>query len=84
MTFASLSLQFKVTFTDFVLEGHMSNCFDKLQIYNGGYFISSYRSVFCGQTLPPPITSQQNTMQIVFTSDFADPWKGFRLEYEPV
>ncbi|XP_018416719.1 PREDICTED: embryonic protein UVS.2-like [Nanorana parkeri] len=81
----STTSKVKITFTHFDVEGSMSSicAFDKLQVYNGQGLLSSYKSEFCGKTLPPSITSKQNTMQIVFSSDHSASWTGFRLVYAP-
>ncbi|XP_075175906.1 astacin-like metalloendopeptidase [Anomaloglossus baeobatrachus] len=78
--------RFKITFTDFILEGDEVNCpFDRLRIYNGRDLDIMYRlRDFCGQNIPPPITSYTNTMQIVFTSDQSVEKRGFSLVYQAV
>ncbi|XP_077306324.1 tolloid-like protein 1 [Lithobates pipiens] len=76
--------QLKITFTDFDVDGDMNKgCADNLLIYKGKYAFAAYMNLFCGQTLPPSITFQENAMQIIFTSNSAVSRKGFRLVYGP-
>ncbi|KAM9305449.1 embryonic protein UVS.2-like [Gastrophryne carolinensis] len=77
--------KFKITFTSLDIENTTGGCrFDKLKIYNGRDLAILYKSPdICGQTLPSPIKSYVNTMQIIFTSDSRIERAGFRLVYEP-
>ena len=71
----------KLTFTDFDVEFHHSCSYDWVQIQDtdGSLLGDGPSKKFCGNTLPPTITSSGNKMTVIFHSDLDVTTKGFQV-----
>lgn len=72
--------QYRITlnFTHFDLEGNNQNCeYDSVKITSGTGPESVVNGMYCGSTLPMPITSESNTLTIEFNSDNSVQKTGF-------
>ncbi|KAL3876182.1 hypothetical protein ACJMK2_034053 [Sinanodonta woodiana] len=67
-----------LNFTHFDLEGNNQDCeYDSVRITSGTSPDTAVNGVFCGSTLPMPITSEGNTLRIEFNSDNSVQKTGF-------
>lgn len=76
--------QYRITlnFTHFDLEGNNQNCeYDSVRIISGTSPDSVVNGVYCGSTLPMPITSEANTLRIEFNSDNSVQKTGFNAKF---
>ncbi|WAQ95864.1 TLL1-like protein [Mya arenaria] len=72
--------QYRITlnFTHFDLEGNNQNCeYDSVRITSGTGPQSVVNGMYCGSTLPMPITSESNTLTLEFNSDNSVQKTGF-------
>ncbi|XP_021357124.1 cubilin-like [Mizuhopecten yessoensis] len=76
-------LVIRLTFATFTLEGSGSSCyFDYVDIYDNSSAVESSRlGRYCGQTIPPSMTSTDNVMTITFRSDSSVAHEGFTASY---
>ncbi|GAB1598696.1 tolloid-like protein 2 [Argonauta hians] len=69
-----------LNFSYFDLEGNNQDCeYDSLKVSDGAS--SKAIGVFCGSTLPMPITSSENSLRIEFTSDNSVQKTGFNATF---
>ncbi|OQV15507.1 Tolloid-like protein 2 [Hypsibius exemplaris] len=76
--------QYRITlnFTHFDLEGNNQDCeYDSVTVSSSGdnFTTEDWRrlGIYCGQTLPAPITSETNVLRVVFQSDNSVQKSGF-------
>lgn len=72
--------QYRITlnFSHFDIEGNNQNCeYDSVKVISGTGPEKEASNVFCGSTLPLPITSESNTLTIEFNSDNSVQKSGF-------
>ncbi|XP_033761795.1 cubilin-like [Pecten maximus] len=79
----SAGLVIRLTFQTFILEGHGSSCyFDYVDVYdNSSAVLSSRLGRYCGNTIPPSMTSTGNVMTVTFTADSSIAYEGFTASY---
>ncbi|MEE6499024.1 hypothetical protein FKM82_003291 [Ascaphus truei] len=81
---APMGYKIKMTFTNFQLE-FASSCsvnYDYLVVYDGSSITAPKLGTFCSQTeIPPPVTSTENSMLLMFHSDVWVTQEGFRAIY---
>lgn len=70
-----------IMFQSFNVENSENCRWDKVSIYEEGPTESTNLGVFCGDSLPPTITSSQK-LHIQFTSDTIVENQGFKLLYK--
>ena len=75
----------KITFLQFRLE-YAENCgYDSVRIYDG-YFLNATQLGptfgYCGNSVPPTLTSTGNVVLIVFASDKSITYQGFQITYK--
>lgn len=56
--------------------------YDNVAIYDGHSTNGTLLARFCGNKIPPPITSITNKMLMVFRSDAYGEFSGFRATYK--
>lgn len=77
--------QIELDFVNFELEeGSGQQCFDFLEIRDGGYETSPLLGYYCGSVLPPKIISQSNKLWLRFKSDRVDTRRGFFVYWDAV
>ncbi|XP_061178089.1 cubilin-like [Saccostrea echinata] len=69
------------SFSHFQVETHTSCAYDHLQIRDGNSPTSNLIGTYCGNNIPPSITSTGEHLWLNFISDFSVAGNGFRLEY---
>ncbi|XP_070536661.1 cubilin-like [Ptychodera flava] len=70
------------TLTDMDLEDN-SNCrYDYLELRDGEDETADFIGRYCGESIPPPVTTSGNTLWIKFFADLSTSGTGFRAEYE--
>ncbi|ESO84884.1 hypothetical protein LOTGIDRAFT_236092 [Lottia gigantea] len=68
-----------LNFTHFDLEGSNQDCeYDSVRVSSGTGKDSTLHGVFCGSTLPTPVTSEGNVLRIEFNSDNSVQKTGFK------
>jgi len=72
----------EVTFSRFELESGYNCNSDSLTIYDGHYYSSPVLGKYCGNSLPPDITSSTNQLFMKFKTDVGGQYKGFKLQYK--
>ena len=78
------TLRITLNFQQFSLEESSSCAFDSVRIYDGDSDTApqlGYKYKYCGNRLPPSLTSTGNKVLIVFTSDSLATASGFLLTY---
>ncbi|XP_056155801.1 cubilin [Lampris incognitus] len=77
------SMQIKLNFTDFDLEGSPPSCArDYVEIRDGGYETSPLLGRFCSVQVPPDVVSHSNNLWIKFRSDVSHTYKGFVAHWD--
>ncbi|XP_059143177.1 tolloid-like protein 1 [Physella acuta] len=66
-----------INFTYFDIEGQNQGCEYDSVIIDRGLNEEGKQDVFCGNTIPAPVTSEKNTLKIEFKSDSSVQKKGF-------
>uniref|UniRef100_A0A3P8SX64 Cubilin n=1 Tax=Amphiprion percula TaxID=161767 RepID=A0A3P8SX64_AMPPE len=67
--------------TDMDIEFHGDCSFDYIAIYDGPTAFSPLLALVCGTSIPPPITSTQNTIYVRFRSDTTNTRRGFSAHF---
>ena len=75
---APIGFIIRFTFTIFVLEPHANCSFDRVEVYDSD---KALIGKFCGNTIPPVLTSSGNKLLIVFLSDRNRAHEGFAAAY---
>ncbi|CAH2282322.1 cubilin [Pelobates cultripes] len=71
-----------LSFTDFVIEDSNRNCtLDYVEILDGDNYEAPTQGLYCGNTIPHPITSYSNALVVKFISDGFNQAKGFHATY---
>lgn len=70
------------TFDYFELENEDKCAYDNVAIYDGHSMNGTLLARFCGNKIPPPITSSTNKMLLVFRSDPYAEFTGFKATYK--
>ncbi|XP_032366699.1 cubilin [Etheostoma spectabile] len=68
-------------FSDLDIEPHSNCSWDYVAIHDGPSISSALLARVCGTTLPPPITSTQNTIYVRFRSDSSLSHRGFSARF---
>ncbi|XP_077993791.1 cubilin-like [Glandiceps talaboti] len=73
----------EVTFkmTDIDLEAHSNCLYDYVEVRDGVDETGAFMGRYCGNSVPPPVTSSSNQLWIKFYSDGSVAGTGFRAEY---
>ncbi|XP_068604308.1 cubilin [Brachionichthys hirsutus] len=71
-------------FSDLDIEHHSSCSWDYVAIYDGPAMSSALLARVCGTSLPPSITSTQNTIYVRFRSDSSRSHRGFSARFSAV
>uniref|UniRef100_A0A672HTS6 Cubilin (intrinsic factor-cobalamin receptor) n=1 Tax=Salarias fasciatus TaxID=181472 RepID=A0A672HTS6_SALFA len=72
----------RLTFESFNLERHDNCKFDYLEVYDNGTVQTGNRiGRYCGQTVPPSITSTDNLLTLLFVTDKSFSKEGFSASY---
>ncbi|XP_013385673.1 bone morphogenetic protein 1 [Lingula anatina] len=75
---APAQYRISLNFTHFDLEGNNQDCeYDSVEVRSGFETDSNLLGVFCGSTLPMPLTSEGNSLRIEFNSDNSVQKTGF-------
>lgn len=69
------------TFNRFDLEDSPNCANDYMELYDGPSIESNRIGIFCGSTLPGPVTSTGNSMLMVFVADNSTQLMGFDIDY---
>ncbi|XP_052697133.1 cubilin-like isoform X2 [Crassostrea angulata] len=78
---ATLGNTLNVSFSHFQVETHTSCNYDHLQVRDGNLPTSPEIGTYCGNNIPPAISSSSEYLWLNFISDFSVASNGFRLEY---
>merc|ERR1711872_66346 len=70
----------QINFIDFKLERMWDKCYDWLKIKDGDGTVLLDKT--CGDSKPRPVTSNTDTVVIIFNSDYAITEKGFKINWE--
>ncbi|KAL6069282.1 hypothetical protein STEG23_019741, partial [Scotinomys teguina] len=77
--------QIELDFVNFALEDRLGQqCFDFVEVRDGGFETSPLLGHFCGSVLPPKILSQSNKLWLRFKSDRVDTNRGFSIYWDAV
>lgn len=71
-----------IVFETLDIEPHANCAYDSVKIYDGSDANAPVLGVYCGQSIPPQITSTANQLFIVFKSDSSVQKTGFRMHYQ--
>ncbi|NP_445784.3 cubilin precursor [Rattus norvegicus] len=72
----------RLEFSSFYLEFHYNCTNDYLEIYDTA--AQTFLGRYCGKSIPPSLTSNSNSIKLIFVSDSALAHEGFSINYEAI
>ena len=77
--------QISITFTYLDIEKYGNDCLtDYLEIYDGPTSQSKLLGRFCGNKVPPPLITSNNSALLHFSSDNSEERWGYQVVYKPI
>ncbi|XP_071475764.1 cubilin [Marmota flaviventris] len=72
----------RLVFDKFYLEFHYNCSKDYLEVYDTGS--ETFLGRFCGKSIPPSLTSSDNSIMLIFVADSDLAYEGFTIKYEAI
>lgn len=74
----------QLTFNSFMVESNSRCKYDSVEIRNGSCTDSPLIGKYCGNTVPPRVTSDGRSLYVKFVSDGSTTYKGFEASFASV